>query len=263
MLTPEQLAERRKGIGASDSRYIIEGRWHELWLLKTARVEDDDLSDVFAVQMGHATEQLNLDWYERRVGNRVINRGAAMIMSPEMPFMRCTLDGQDATDDTIVEAKHVNGYSKIEDVAARYMPQCQHQMIVTGSHKAILSVIIGTNEPERTLIAFDEFWANEYIEKCREFWQYVIDDRAPEQGAPMDITPAIPISDMRTVDMSGSNSWATNAADWLANKDAAKLFKDSADELKKLVEADVSHAHGNGIEIKRTKVGLTIKETKK
>lgn len=261
MLSPAQIEERKLGIGASDSRYIIEGRWHELWLLKTSRAEGPDLSDVFAVQMGHATEQLNLDWYKRRIGHEVTMRGLASA-SVKYPFLRCTLDGYDFDDKAVVEAKHVNGFSKIEDVVARYTPQVQHQMIVTGARKAILSVIIGTNEPERIPIEFDEFFANEYIEKCREFWQHVVEDRAPEQGAPMDIVPAIPISDMRTVDMSGSNSWATHAADWLTNKEAAKVFDGAAKELKKLVEADVSRAHGAGIEIKRSARGLTIKETK-
>lgn len=260
MLTKEQLLERRKGIGASDAPKIIAGEWHQLWLEKTGKVEPEDLSGVFAVQLGSVTEQLNLDWYERKTGRVVQNRGVAVVMSPDMPYMRCNLDGQDKTDDTIIEAKHVNAYSKIEDVKARYTPQCIHQMIVTGARKAILSVIIGTNEPVLEEIEYDAFFANEYIDQCRQFWHYVEADLPPPQGAPM-LVEAVAPEKMRKVDMTGNNAFAAGAVDWLANKDAAKKYEAAQKDLKALVEADVCEAAGHGIIIKRSKAGsLTIKE---
>lgn len=259
MLTAEQIAERRKGIGASDAPRIIAGDWHSLWMEKTGKVEAEDLSSVWPVQLGSTTEQLNLDWYERKTGQAVTMRGK-LIIRDGLP-LRCTLDGM-APDGTVIEAKHVNGFSKIEEVVARYTPQVQHQMLVTGQRKAILSVIIGSNEPVLEEVAYDEFWATEYLEQCKLFWGYVERDEPPSQGAPMVIEPVSP-EKMRKVDMTGDNEWAAAAADWLANRDASKTFEASAKTIKGKIEPDVCEATGHGIITKRSKAGsLSIKESK-
>ena len=59
--------DRTQGVGGSDAKRIIDGDWHTLWLEKTKRVEQVDLSDVLPVQMGIITEKLNLDWLEKRL----------------------------------------------------------------------------------------------------------------------------------------------------------------------------------------------------
>lgn len=261
MLTAAQIEERKKGIGASDARYIVEGRWHELWSLKTGKTEGEDLSGVFAVQLGNATETLNLDWYTRKTGNPVEDRGAAHV-STSANFMRCNLDGYDPVARAVIEAKHCNGFTKIEDARERYFPQVQHQMLVTGARKAILSVIIGTSEPVLEEILYDEFWANEYLGQCKEFWGYVERNEPPPLGAPMAVEAIAP-DKMRTVSMEGNNAWAAGAADWIANRTAAKTFEGASKDLKTMIEADVKEASGHGIKISRSKAGsLTIKENK-
>lgn len=260
MLTAEQLQERKKGLGASDARYIVDGKWHELWLQKTSRVEPDDLSWVFPVQLGSVTEELNLRFYGHKTGHAVSRQGEALV-SKEYPFLRCTLDGFDAAETAVIECKHVNGFSKIDEVRERYVPQVTHQMIMCGVRKAILSVIIGTSEPVLELIELDDFFATDYIERCRDFWQHVIDDRAPEMGSPLPEPPAPSV--MRTVSMEGNNAWSSAAADWSTHKAAAKLFKSAETDLKAMVEPDVRLAEGHGIAISRNKAGsLAIKEAK-
>ena len=56
MLTKEALIERRKGLGGSDAAKIVAGDWHALWLDKTGRVEPEDLSAVWPVQLGVASQ---------------------------------------------------------------------------------------------------------------------------------------------------------------------------------------------------------------
>lgn len=260
MLSKEALAERRKGIGGSDAAKIISGDWHALWLDKTGRSEPEDLSDIWPVQLGVETESLNLAWYARRM-DRQVARCGDVVICPEHKFLRCTLDGFDEVDSAVIQAKHVNGFSKIGDVRARYTPQVMHEMICTGVQRGILSVIIGANEPVLEVIELDDFWATDYIEKCREFWGYVERDEEPPQGRPLEAPPVPTL--MRVVDMTGNNAFAAGAADWLATKDAAKKFKTSETDLKALVEADVREATGHGITISRNKAGsLSIKEKK-
>ncbi len=260
MLTKEQIEQRKLGIGASDAAKIVSGDWFNLWSEKTRRAEPEDLSWVFPVQLGSVTEELNLRFYTHKTGRAVTRTGEAVV-SQEYPFLRCTLDGFDCAENAIIECKHVNGFSKIEDVRARYIFQCTHQMIVCGVQKAILSVIIGTSEPVLELIEMDDFWATDYIDKCCAFWQHVLDDRAPEQGAPL-AEPSAPTV-MRTVKMDGNNAWASAAADWSNHKLAAKLFKTAETDLKAMVETDVRLAEGHGISISRNKAGsLSIKDAK-
>lgn len=261
MLTKEQLIERRKGIGASDASRILDPtEWPALWAEKVGKSEGKDLSDVFAVQLGHATEALNLDWYERRVGNPVTRRGDA-VLSYTYPFLRCTLDGFDDKLIAVVQAKHVNAYSKMDEVVLRYTPQVTHEMIVTGARKAILSVIVGTNEPVREEVPYDEFFAIEYIAKAKEFWGYVERNEEPP-GSGEALAAPTPPAIMRRVDMTGSNEWADAAVVWLDNRKQAKLFDVAATSIKKMIEPDVCEAKGHGIVASRNKAGsLSIKES--
>ena len=259
MLSKEQLIARRAGIGASDAPKIMSGDWHDLWLDKTNRKEPDDLSGIWAVQLGIQTEALNLRWYQHVTGNPVSRAGEAVIM-PGTPFMRCTLDGfTTEPEPTVIEAKHVNGFSNIDDVVMRYTPQVQHQMAVCNVKRSILSVIIGSNPPILQEILFDDFWAEDYLDKCRQFWQHVIDDRAPEQGAPLPEPPAP--GRLRTVDFSTDNAFVSNAKDWLANKAANKTFDAAAKALKAKMLPDIGTASGGGVIITRSRDNkLFIKE---
>lgn len=260
MLSPDAIIQRRKGIGGSDAAKIVSGDWFALWQDKTGRTEPEDLSGVWPVQLGVETEALNLAWYGLRSGHKMTRMGEVVI-HPEHKFMRCTLDGWDADDLFVIQAKHVNGFSKIDEVRARYTPQVRHECIVTGAKAGILSVIIGANEPVLELIERDDFWETDYIEKCREFWGYVERDEEPPQGKPLEAAP-VPKA-MRVVDMSGSNAWASGAADWLANKDAAKTFKKAETDIKSMIDPDVREASGFGIKVSRSKAGsLSIKENK-
>lgn len=261
MLTPAQLTERRKGIGGSDAAKIVSGDWYSLWLDKTGRAEPEDLSGNFAVQLGIVTEKLNLDWYERVKQVPVLDRGLVVI-SAAYPFMRCTLDGWVDARPAVIQAKHVNGFSKIDDVVARYTPQVTHEMIVTGAGLAILSVIIGTDAPVLREIPLDEFFAAKYIDQCRAFWQHVIDDTPPAQGAPIEV-PKVPPKLLRKVEMAGNNEWALYAGNWLEHAGAAKKFKAAETGLKALIEDDVGEASGYGVIVARDGRGLKIKKAEK
>ena len=258
-LTREQREQRRLFIGGSDAARIVSGDWHSLWLEKTNQRDGEDLSQNFAVQLGNATENLNLAWYELKTG-RVLSRLGEQPRHSMFDFLGCTLDGFDAALPAVVQAKHVNAYSKMEEVIQRYTPQVTHEMLVCGVSLAMLSVIVGTNEPVVTEIVLDEFYGSQYIDQCRRFWGHVMDGTEPEQGKPL--PPPAPVEAFRTVDMSGNNEWASLAADWVENQKAAKRFEIAAKGLKGMVEPDVGLAFGHGVQINRDKRGLRIGASK-
>lgn len=262
-LTPEQQEERRKWIGGSDATILMGGdphKIHDLWLIKTGRKEGDDLSGVLPVMMGHCTEPLNRHWYCRETG-RTIARMGEQLRHPDLTFMGCTLDGV-TTLPGLFEAKHVNAFSAIEEVAQRYMAQVHHNMCCAGLSVAELSVFVGTLKYELVEIKLDEFYLAQLVQREREFWQSVTHDVPPPGMEP--VAPPVPPEQWRTVDMTGNNQWASFAADWLESRDAAKKFDSAAKGLKEMMETDIGNAGGHGIQIKRAKNGnLSIKEAKK
>lgn len=250
--------ERLTGIGGSDANTIMSGnaeRIHNLYLEKIGERESEDLSWVLPVQMGSATENLNAAFCEHVTGRPITQRNS-MERRFEPSYMRCELDGRTATsggDLAIFEAKHVNAFSTIEEVVQRYMPQLHHNMHCAGVRHAVLSVFLGTLKHEIFEVEMDDFYLAALLDAEEDFWRCV-EGRTPPEGFAEAVAP-VPFEQLREADMAGSNAWASNALDWLANKDAAKTFKDCEKTLKGLVESDVGRAFGGGIQIKRNKAG--------
>lgn len=261
-LTDEQLAERRKGIGASDAGKILDGgpAWADLWLDKTGRAKDKRIMSPWDAALRHTTEGLQLDWYEHKTGLSTL-RGEALQFT-DWPVLRCNLDGRSLHPEyAVIEAKHLSEYTPnpINWAVAKYSGQVFHQMIVTGAEKGILSVIVGMKEPVWIDFKLDPFFSEVYIARCREFWKFVETDTPPPGAEPL--PPPIPHEDMRVEDFSTNNQFGDFAADWLENKLAAKKFELSTKGLKEMVKPDVRKAHGFGIEIVKNKAGsLSIKE---
>ena len=253
---------RLNGIGGSDANIILSGdpqRVLFLWEEKLGRRKPEDLSWVLPVQMGSATEELNVAFYQHTTGRAVASRNEQRVCPGRM-WMRCEIDGLTTTEagaPAIFEAKHVNAFSTIEDVVQRYMPQLHHNMHVAQVGHAVLSVFVGTMKHEIYEVALDDFYLAALLDAEQAFWDAVQTETPPAGCEPP--PPPVAFEALREVDMSESNLWASTALDWLANKDAAKTFEKAAKELKALVLPDVGRAYGHGIQIRRSKAGsLTI-----
>lgn len=73
------------------------------------------------------------------------------------------------------------------------------------------------------------------------------------------VTP--PIQPRRIVDMATSNSWADEAATWLANVAGKKKAEGAEKALKALVPDDAARCFGHGVQINRDRAGrLSLKE---
>jgi len=263
-LSPEAIAKRRSGIGGSDANIILGGdprAIHDLWMEKTGRKEAEDLSGILPVMLGSWTEEFNRYWYEKQTGRSVFDEGR---VAKGGDYRAATLDGMTnvATGELAVfEAKHVNPFSKIEEVVQRYMPQLHHNMHCAEAEYAVLSVLLGTQAWECFEVALDRPYLSAVLEHEAAFWDAVQNDHPPVDLPP---PPVIVLpSKYRSVDMTGNNEWASLAADWLENRTAAKTFEAATKTIKALVEPDVGAATGHGIQAKRSKAGaLTISELK-
>jgi predicted phage-related endonuclease len=252
---------RAQGIGGSDARRIWEGDWLTLWEEKTQKRPPEDLSRVLPVQMGTWTEPYNLAWYQKETGNYV-EPGAELreYVHPKRAWMRCHVDGLVMLDagSAVWEAKHVNPFQDMEDVASAYWPQLQHNMEVTGFDMAILSVFFGNTNYAQAVYHKDHAFLDELMKLEEEFWQLVVHDLEPvgKHGK-----PAIDFSKMRVVSMEGNNAWAVHEEAFAGTLEAVARHEAAGDELKKLIPADAELAYGEQVCVRRTKAGALYVRT--
>jgi YqaJ-like viral recombinase domain len=215
-LTPLQLEERKLGIGASDAGFIVAGGEdaRKLWRIKTGRQEDDDLSDVLAVQMGSYTEELNVYWYTKQTGREVTHRNVH-VKHPDISYLIANLDGITTTsqgEPAYIDFKHVGRSG--DQLTLRYTAQCTHcALILNALHFSIerwvLSTFIGNSKWELTEQEVDPFFALEYLAKCKEFWGYVERDEEPPLAAPLPVPPPQKLRtvSLEDVDISAWPNW--------------------------------------------------------
>ena len=137
---------RRAFIGGSDARIIMgqdEQALLRLWQEKRGEEAPEDLSGNLIVQLGTVTEDLNRVWYERNTG-QVVTQVQRQRIHPLKRWMAATLDGVVEATGAVFEAKFMLPWSFSEEGAAeKHMAQLQHNMWVTASRTAVLSIITG------------------------------------------------------------------------------------------------------------------------
>jgi predicted phage-related endonuclease len=250
------ITNRRSFIGGSDARIIMgtdEARLIGLWREKRGEVEPEDLLGDLLVQLGSVTEQLNRHWYEKNTGQPV-TEVQRQLFHPIHRWMAATLDGRVETTGAVFEAKFMLPWNFSEETAAeKHMAQLQHNMWVTASRTAVLSIITGGGKWVEMTIPADPLYQHLLLTAERKFWRCV------ESGEPprlFGIEPPRPrIEAVRTVDMSGSNAWAEFANVYRLTRPAALDHDRAKAELKSLVPDDAKEAAGHGVRAKRSKSG--------
>lgn len=253
----DQELRRRASIGGSDANIILSGdreRIHRLWQEKRGEAEPEDLSGKLAVMLGCWTEEFNRRWFERLSGRTIVASGRALTCS-QHAWRTCTLDGLVEDNGAVFEAKHSNAFVKPEEMLERYMPQLQHNIAVTRTDQAVLSVIFGNAKYEMFEIAADWLYQLDLFKAEQAFWEAVQTGTPPVAVAPPP-TPR-PVA-TREISFEGNNHWASAAADWLTNASAAKTHAAACKTIKELIDEDVSRAFGHGVEARRSKSGAIL-----
>lgn len=230
-----------------------EPRLHRLWREKRGEMEAEDLSGNLIVQLGTITEGLNRRWYERHSGYAVTHV-QRHLRHPVHKWMAATLDGLVEPSGAVFEAKFMLPWSFSEEAAAeKHMAQLQHNMWVVNSRAAVLSIITGGGKWLEMTIPADPLYQHLLLTAERKFWRCVESGETPHL---FDVEAPRPrIEAVRTVDMSGSNSWA-ELANLYRETHAAALEHDRAKaELKGLLPQDAKEATGHGLRAKRSKSG--------
>jgi len=247
---------RRSFIGGSDARIIMgddEAALVRLWREKRGEVEPEDLSDNLIVQLGSVTEDLNRRWYERNTCHAIKDVQRRM-QHPVHKWMAATLDGLVDPGDAVFEAKFMLPWTFSEEAAAeKHMAQLQHNMWVTASRTAVLSIITGGGKWVEMTIPADPLYQHLLLTAERKFWRCVMSGEEPRLFG---VEPPRPrLEAVRIVDMSASNSWAEFAAVFRRTRPAYQEHESAKADLKKLVPEDAKEAIGHGLRAKRSKSG--------
>jgi predicted phage-related endonuclease len=248
--------DRRYFIGGSDARIIMgddEMALVRLWREKRGEIEPEDLSANLIVQLGTVTEHLNRHWYERNTGQVVIEV-QRQVFHPVKRWMAATLDGMVEATGAVFEAKFMLPWAFSEEGAAeKHMPQLQHNMWVTVSRTAVLSIITGGGKWVEMTIPADPLYQHLLLTAEKKFWRCVETGEAPQLFG---VEPPRPrVEAVRIVDMSSSNSWAEFAGVFCQTRGAFLDHEAAKLELKKLMPEDAKEAVGHGIRAKRSKSG--------
>jgi predicted phage-related endonuclease len=251
-----KYGDRRAFIGGSDARIIMggdEAAVLRLWREKRGEAEPEDLSGNLIVQLGRATEELNRSWYERNTGHSVRDV-QKRVRHSTIFWMVATLDGIVEQTGAVFEAKFMLPWSFSEETAAeKYMAQLQHNMWVTQSRLAVVSIITGGGKWAEMTIPVDPLYLSVLVSAEKKFWRCVQSGETPHL---VNAEPPRPrIEAVRIVDMSASNSWAEFAALFRRTRPAYLEHERAKSELKALLPEDAKEAIGHGLRARRSKSG--------
>jgi putative phage-type endonuclease len=173
--TPEWLAARKQGIGASDIPVLTGDSPYqsalELWGIKTGAIEppepDADTKDLFEV--GHLMEAPLLELYERRT-HRHPRRVPRMLVHRDVPWAFASLDAQ-APVKRVVEAKWTTATRRWGDegIPDDVNQQVQWQMFVSGWDVADVVALVGRS-PRIVEVARDQPYIDALFTIAARFW---------------------------------------------------------------------------------------------
>ena len=254
--SPAIAGSRRTFIGGSDARVIMgedEAALLRLWREKRGEIEPEDLSGNLIVQLGVVTEHLNRQWYERNTGQEV-SEVQRFVRHPMLRFLAATIDGKVEATGAVFEAKFMLPWSFSEQAAAeKHMAQLQHNMWVTNSRTAVLSIVTGGGKWVEITLPADPLYQHLLLTAEKKFWRCVETGDTPRVFGIE--PPRVRIAAVRVVDMSTSNAWAELTGIFRSTRAAFLEHERSRVELKALMPEDAKEAIGHGIRAKRSKAG--------
>jgi hypothetical protein len=159
-----------------------------------------------------------------------------------------------AAEGAVFEAKFMLPWSFSEEAAAeKHMAQLQHNLWVTNTKLAALSVITGGGKWVKITLSADPLYQHLLLTAERKFWRCVENGEPPRLFG---LEPPRPrLAAVRVVDMSGSNTWAEFANIFRNTRQAFLEHEQSKAELKGLMPEDAKEAFGHGVKAKRSKSG--------
>ena len=181
------LGDRKEYIGGSEISAVLNlNRWKtplQLYLEKTGKVEEKDLSEDEAVGWGIELEDVVARKYAKKNNVKVL-RTSKDYTHPEHRYIRGHIDRLIAGTDEILEIKTCSAYKNKEwegeDIPFEFICQIQLYLGLTGRNIGHIACLIGGQKYIQKTIAFDPELYQMMIDKAVEFWnEHVLKDIPP------------------------------------------------------------------------------------
>lgn len=250
------LAERRKGIGSSDSPAILgvskfSSPW-EVWAEKVGIADEsgEDLSD--AIEAGRRLEPVVAQWYADRSKRAVEDPGDHAIQThAEIPWMRSTVDriiprvdGRDGPG--VLEIKTTSAFNAKEwddGPPLAYQVQVQHQLAVTGLKWGAIAVLIGGQRLTYADVDRNDRFIGAMLGRLREFWDLVLTEKPPQPDG--HAATARVLRHLYPESVAGSEiALPASFADAAARMDAMKKAKAQAEDGIRAIDNEIRAAMG-------------------
>lgn len=184
MLTIEQLQQRLNFITGSDAAIICGLSPYKskvsLWLEKTRRKGQVDISNASYIKFGNYMEDGVAKWFEAESSKELCNKTQELLVHPEHEWMAGNIDFRLKNENAILECKTALNSDEWGDgkniIPSHYLIQVAHYCAVGGFDKAYIAVVFTMTremrwyeyerniELESKLIKLEkDFWFNNII----------------------------------------------------------------------------------------------------
>jgi putative phage-type endonuclease len=184
----EWLEVRKSGIGGSEVAAICGlSKWesaYTLWLRKTGRAQDKDLSANEAVEWGNRLEPVVIDKFEESHPELTVFRDVGTYAHKERDWQRCNPDGiyqLPSGEYGVLEIKTAQFEDDwIGGIPKYYYTQVQWYLQTLGLGEAVVAVLFHGNKYREYLVQANSLEQDINIERVTYFMKCVRDDIAPE-----------------------------------------------------------------------------------
>ena len=261
----EKWKKNRKGkVSASIIRYILgpvdsQEKAKRILTGNQTKEEIAEVEDNPRVMIGTVTEGINKVLLENALQIEVSN--IEPFVHPDNPIHTASPDGVVAKEfcdvPTLVECKHTSNFTAVDTLHARYYPQLQWQLYVTGYELVIMSAIYGNDYrlPDSvTYVERNEEYIAEMVSKVNTWYKkHIINDEpiVDDVAAPQ----LIPLDDRKIYGYATNNEWVNHAMNFVESKEQHDLHITSKKELKNLIPNDAKTVIGGGVKVNIGKTG--------
>lgn len=250
----EWLADRRTGIGASESPVVLGlspfKTPYQLWAEKTLPECADVLDDNEPAEWGLRLEQPIADAFGERTCRAVKLWSLGSVKHRSIDWLRCTPDAvQESSDrrgEGLLQIKTTSAYNAADwadGPPLAYQVQAQHELAVTEYQWGTLCVLIGGQKLKWFDFDINPRFIEALIPKLRDFWQ-AVESRTPP---PVDgsLATAKVLARLHPDDSGETVMLPPEAADWTANRADAIAQIEAAEKIKTEAENRIKAALGD------------------
>lgn len=236
-LSEAELQNRRKYIGGSDAKTVLQGDAKAWAALRAEKVDDVrpefDLKTQLLFDVGQAVEPLCLREFNHKIPLSGDTRHRVWRDDPILAF---TPDGITAEKREVVQCKFHSGDQDILALAESYKAQLTHEMLVSSTHKMWLAVIFGHyTRFQHMEVRRDEALVEQYLMKAMEFKQYLKTGVLPETmvGEVVDFKVERKRDHVWPI---GDNVVGPLCTEIMDNMAQAVIYETAVDKMKKIIK---------------------------